>query len=1173
MLKTIPLIARVSMLAIACATNSVADDNHSPAESVSLQLAVDKLSQSAGWRHLEANWIDSVTAVTADGPEMNVDVTVVSADGEPVGGAVVVIQESIDEAYYRVSLSSETYQPIRAMRATDAHGQCSFDSVSTTPTPAGRFGRIKAYVAVAHPYEGFDFYPLLRTSRRQSAKVVMDKRVSMSVVMRDSALVPEVRITRFARGPQIVMGGNGFATDTIFGPRAIVNDRGLGMFMNLPAGHFVDLDVHGNEGWKKAGLKALVPTDSTSVPIGLDEPISQTAIRFFDALSDRPVSDVYVDRWKHPNQRSGDDGLVVIKPALRDRAFRFGSIEKFGFTVEPPYGWVRESVSEYPHGIRSPPAAYRLTPSTIVRGQVVDARTGQGIEGVVVQSQCPIPKSRGVTREFHAVAVSDAAGSFELSAPPGRQTVSVAAPVADYLLPREQRLSVVMGKPVQGLTIKLMPAEPIRGRVVDQNGHTVVGVEVICHSEARTSRFRGGFPVDATIVSARTNNDGEFAVIRPPGDYDSLMLKAIAGDRQSRDAVIDFDPKSNRPVNVDLELSLGQPTRSVELSGIVLKDGRPWAGATVTVDPPVVWRHHGESIRGGTVQRGSAQLGETTTDEQGRYRVVVDVQDFSSLTLGVRSTPNSRSISAALIALNARQIAVPPIEIREKVGGMTIRGTVIDPRGLPVVGVHVSASGQRPSIRPARAAGDDPHHATTDPHGRFLLRELYAGPVDIRVAPAGVPTGHAVLSQLSIPAGETDALIAFDPSLSQVPERIDPVRVAPLDETRKTIHVRADARQLDPRTRIRGLVVDQNDTPVARAVVRVFCVTTTDSPGQNNPLIHPSCNLVTKTNSQGQFAIGPFPTGANVRIAAGAEGLSASVTDFLSLAEDDVIAEIRLSRLDPDLPAMKTTHQLIDASGKPIPMAIVSTAYSEYSDILSFSSDRGPCVLTDAEGNFRFPTVAGVDYMTVGVFPIGGSATVIENNYSHRNYRLANSMTIRGRTVDENGNPIADLELLVRGDRSPGHIRVVTSRNGTFQIDGLAGGGECSLSGASTSQPKHFLLQRRFDGVRGQLLDFGDLIAKPAATLAVKLVPAPGKGLPAGSSVQIGSQRVNVNPDGTAIFPAVSPSAVLMQVNNGQTAIDRTDPLLQQTLAGPFGVTTMFGINTAETHTVIVYLK
>ena len=129
------------------------------------------------------------------------------------------------------------------------------------------------------------------------------------------------------------------------------------------------------------------------------------------------------------------------------------------------------------------------------------------------------------------------------------------------------------------------------------------------------------------------------------------------------------------------------------------------------------------------------------------------------------------------------------------------------------------------------------------------------------------------------------------------------------------------------------------------------------------------------------------------------------------------------------------------------------------------------------------------------------------------------------------------------------------------------------LLSTSTSQPKHFLLQRPFAGVSGKLLDFGDLIAKQAARLTVKLVPAPGKQLPAGSSVQIGSQRVDVTPDGTAVFPGVSPESVLMQLNNGQVSIDRTEPPLQQILAGPFGATTMFGINTAETATVIVYLK
>ena len=242
------------------------------------------------------------------------------------------------------------------------------------------------------------------------------------------------------------------------------------------------------------GIRTLLPTESKLTVIDLSGPTQQVPIRFIDAVTGRPVSNVSVDRWKRPNQISNDDGLLVIKPAFPERMFRSGQVDKLRFTIEPPARFVRESISEYPHRIGSGPASFQLTPATIVPGRVIDAKTGDGIPNVVVQSQRPNTRPGGVNSQYHGVAVSDESGSFELSVPPGRQTISVAAPVDGYLQPREQRLSVVIGKPVKNQTIRLTRAEPIRGRIVDQDGKAVAGAEVICHSGGRTIRYRAGLP-------------------------------------------------------------------------------------------------------------------------------------------------------------------------------------------------------------------------------------------------------------------------------------------------------------------------------------------------------------------------------------------------------------------------------------------------------------------------------------------------------------------------------------------------------------------------------------------------------------------------------------------------------------------------------------------------------
>ena len=434
------------------------------------------------------------------------------------------------------------------------------------------------------------------------------------------------------------------------------------------------------------------------------------------------------------------------------------------------------------------------------------------------------------------------------------------------------------------------------------------------------------------------------------------MIKAFANNRQSRDAIVDFDPTSNRPIAVELELSLGEQAREVELVGIVLRDGEPWVGAKVTADPPGNARQQGVGHQGWTSNRGSAQLGEATTDEQGRYRMVVEVSDQPAVLIGVRSVQRFHSAKVQMVRLSGSRIEVPPIEIREKAGDKTIKGVVVDPLGLPVAGVHVATSGQRSFSPDRRTSRDNPHRVTTNAKGEFQLRELYDGLVEIVVSPADIPAQYKVSSVLSIPAGDSNTRIVFDRSLSRVPELVEPVTTLPLSEPSRRIDFRANGSSLDPHSRVRGVVVDQDGTPVDEAIVRVFCVTPPNSLGQYNPLRHPSCRLVTKTDSQGKFAIGPFPAGTKVRIAAGANGLSARVTEFLSLDQQGASAELKLERFDPDLPAMKTTHQLIDSLGKPVPGAIVATSYQDHADVLKFSSDAGPCVLTELpRAIFVFP--------------------------------------------------------------------------------------------------------------------------------------------------------------------------------------------------------------------------
>ena len=146
-------------------------------------------------------------------------------------------------------------------------------------------------------------------------------------------------------------------------------------------------------------------------------------------------------------------------------------------------------------------------------------------------------------------------------------------------------------------------------------------------------------------------------------------------------------------------------------------------------------------------------------------------------------------------------------------------------------------------------------------------------------------------------------------------------------------------------------------------------------------------------------------------------------------------------------------------------------------------------------------------------------------------------MSIRGRVVDEHGQPIKGFIVQVHNDRTVGAIRVATAGDGTFRIDDVPCGEVCFLSGSSSSQPKHSLLQRRFACALRKELNFADLSAIPSTPLAVKFVPAAGKVLPADLSVQIGSTRITVPADGNIVFPSVGPGSVGLRINGQVSGI------------------------------------
>ena len=262
---------------------------------------------------------------------------------------------------------------------------------------------------------------------------------------------------------------------------------------------------------------------------------------------------------------------------------------------------------------------------------------------------------------------------------------------------------------------------------------------------------------------------------------------------------------------------------------------------------------------------------------------------------------------------------------------------------------------------------------------------------------------------------------------------------------------------------------------------------------------------------------------------------------------------------------MQTSHQLIDHEGNPVPAALVMTSYQAFSDIIDLSSDQSPSVLTDDEGYFRFPTTFDVDYKTIAAFPVAGPACVIRNQYGERKYRLADPMSIRGHVTDAVGRAIPRMVMRVQNDRLPSVVRVVTAKDGSFQVDGLPCSETSHLSGTRHLAPRYFLRRHRFAPAIREVIDLGNLHAVPSRDLTVRVVPSSNAALPLRLTVTAGSKNATIDEQGEVQFQAVAPITSIRL--NGSVSVARTDPPLQRVWGE-----NAFAIDTDSVDSIVLYL-
>ena len=384
-----------------------------------------------------------------------------------------------------------------------------------------------------------------------------------------------------------------------------------------------------------------------------------------------------------------------------------------------------------------------------IRGNVLDANTGQPIAGATLQTIGGLREELAIVGGARTASGAD--GRFELTGVPARaHTLTVLHP--DYIgSPDREAMEAAFdgsggGEPIIPADrtsvvrdVKLLPAATLVGRVLGPDDSPVAGAIVTIQDEmAMFHAMMGG-----QAPTAVTDAEGKFTLggLRP-----GEMIPVMAARRDfGRSKILSVKP------GLPFVIRLSPPLR---LKGVVVNEaGQPVAGARVTVEDP----------SGLHVTRFTGQVRPGVTDARGRFMIRNAPPGALEVTWDHRDYAPQR-----------RRIDLAPGTSEHDLGravlsrGRGIEGEVVDEAGNPVrnVAVHVSHENQAPWDEPelpadgtVLAPGRQFNQGTTDAKGRFAIHGLREGKFGVSAWRNGSHSSNAIVA-----TGTKDVRITLVPA-------------------------------------------------------------------------------------------------------------------------------------------------------------------------------------------------------------------------------------------------------------------------------------------------------------------------------------------------------------------------------------------------------------------------
>jgi RNA polymerase sigma factor (sigma-70 family) len=433
-------------------------------------------------------------------------------------------------------------------------------------------------------------------------------------------------------------------------------------------------------------------------------------------------------RWPEPPivsppQRTVDaDGRFVLEQLKPGTLF---------FHVYPPEGsdylGLVEQV-EIKAGQRDVERTFPLPRGVRVTGRVVDDVTGKGIAGATIH-YVPSESPTGNPRPLTSQVKTEADGSFRWAVPPGPGKLIVYGLVAGYQTPIWSgslddagehfvwKIDVHPNQAVPEVRFTLSRGRVMAGRAVDPGGRPLAGARI----QITRSKENSSLPEPDRV----TDSEGKFT---------------LSGINPDEEAVVVLRHPQRR-LAAQVRFSGGQDEKKPEMRDVVLRPLGAVAGQVLGEDQ----KPRTEAIVHLSRETTRSVFGEVeepvATDAEGRF-------SFTSLVSGARylvrvhAQGYTEAFSQPLLAEAGKTHSLPALTLRRT--DQSITGRVVDPTGLPLAGVRVSAGDRR---------------GVTDSQGRFQLTELPREDVNLW---ATVPGVNLMFHLGRVPAGSRDLNLELD---------------------------------------------------------------------------------------------------------------------------------------------------------------------------------------------------------------------------------------------------------------------------------------------------------------------------------------------------------------------------------------------------------------------------